>query len=57
MLQVGSVEAPIQPYEYRFSSAELGESEVGRERAPALKHNKRKLLRCMIYSIELEDDG
>ena len=48
MLQVGSVEAPIQPYEYRFSSAELVESEVGRERAPALKPNRRRLLKCMI---------
>ena len=56
MLQVGSVEAPIQPYEPRLVNEELVELDVGKERAPALKLNNRRLLRCMMNSIELEDE-
>ena len=50
------MKAPIQPYENRLSNEELVELDVGKERAPALKPNNRRLLRCMVNSIELEDE-
>ena len=55
MLQVGSLIAPIQPYENRLSSEGLVALDVGKERAPALMPKNRRLVRCMSSSIELED--
>ena len=55
MLQVGSLKAPIQPYENRLSSEELVELDVGKERAPVLKPKNRRLVRCMTKITELED--
>lgn len=54
MVQLESVKAPIQPYEKRLSKEGLVELGVGKERAPALKPNNRRLLRCMTSIIELE---
>ena len=50
MVQLGSVKDPIQPYENRLSNeepVEFVDVVVGWERAPALKPNERRLLRCI----------
>ena len=56
LVQLGSLKAPTQPYENRFSNEELVEFDVGRQRAPALNPKKNKMLECMINGVELEDE-
>ena len=55
-VQLGSLNAPTQPCESRLSNEELVELEVGRERTPALKPTKKRLLRCIMNGIELGDE-